>query len=187
MIDPVKKNEELRNLTESIFRNIFKSRPAKTLPSAQAAQNAERFRQAHGTNYIIKNGPKNKYYTGSDLVKLYINKQINNDTELKVFNSKKPFFRFISLMKREPFASALKDYYRDDNDSPDPNTSYFIAVPNAMTRKYETKKATIMDIVDDIRNDPNLQNKMKVYDSKKEQWQLIQSSELWMEILALST
>lgn len=188
MIDPITRNEELQNLTENIFRNIFNklnSRPSATLPSHQSAENAKRYQQTYGTNYIIKNGPKNKYYTASDLIKLYINQQIHNNTELKVFNSKKPYFRFISLMKREPFASVLKDYYRDNNDSPDPNTSYTIAKllrNSAGKLQYVTEKRTLPEIAQMINSEPGLENTLQIYDSAKSAYVPVQSSEMWAQI-----
>lgn len=191
MTDPVKKYEELQQLTEGIFNKLYtalKSPPSATLPSAQAAQNAKKYQQMYGTHYIIKGASKNKYYDASDLINLYKNGQIKNDTQVKVLNSKKPFFPFVNLIKREPFASTLKDYFKQGNDNPDANVSYTVAVlkrPAGRAPYYVNQKSTIPQIADMIVKNPGLENILAVYDSSKSEYFPIQSTKIWPRINSL--
>jgi hypothetical protein len=191
MTDPIKKYEELKNLTEGIFNKIYtalKSPPSATLPSHKSAQNAKKYQQMYGVHYIIKGFSKNKYYDASDLINLYKNGQIKNDTPIKILNSKKSFFPFINLLKREPFSSSLKDYFKQSNENPDANTSYSIAVlkrPVGKKPYYATQKSTIPQIADMIVANPGLENILDIYNSDKSTYIPIKSSEIWPRIESL--
>ena len=188
MIDPVKKHEELQSLTEGVFSGLWNklnSPPSATLPSSVHADNAKKYQAMYGTHYIIKGSPKNRYYDASDLIQLYKNGQIKNNTEIKIVNGKKTYFPFINLLKREPFASKLKDFFVQDNDKPNANISYafaFPVTPKTGNPYYKTVKTTIPAIAKFIIKNPALDKILNVYDPASEKYVSAMSSALWPEI-----
>ena len=188
MQDPIEKYQNLQNITENIFNGLWSkltSPPSATLPSSVHAANARQYQQTYGVHYIIKGFSKNKYYDASDLIKLYKNGQIKNDTEIKRLKSKKGYFPFINLLKREPFASQLKDFFVQSNDKPNPNVSYSVAVPVTPARGdsyYKTVKITVPKIAKFIIDNPGIDDLMNIYDSESEIYIPIKSSGIWPEI-----
>lgn len=193
MNNPIKRHEELQQLTEGIFNSItnrissfLKSPPSATLPSYKSSQNAKKYQQKYGIHYVIDGYPTNKYFDASDLIQLYKNGQIKNDTKINFVKSKKPFFPFINLMKREPFASSLADYFKQDNSSPDPNTAYMISnlsTALGVDPHYTTpEKKSLPQIANIIYRNPGSENTLVIYDSEKSEFIPIKSSSIWTRI-----
>lgn len=196
MKDPIKKYEELQTLTEGIFGNLWRkinSPPSQTLPSSISANNANHIQSMFGVHYLIKGGPSNKYYDASDLIQLYINKQIKNDTRLKTIDIKtgkgSKFFPFINLMKREPFASKLKDYFVQSNNSPDSNSTYNFGIPQKPGRNgqphYKTEKYTIPQMANFLAKNPAYKQVVTIYDSSKDSFVPLMQTKYWSSIDSL--
>lgn len=100
MKDPIKKFEELVQLTEGLFSRIGRgissflhSAPTKTLPSAQSAERLKNLQNLYGISYTVDGFP-NKYFSGYQLIQMYINGSVKNNTLIKQNKSKKPEFQF---------------------------------------------------------------------------------------------
>lgn len=190
MIDPVKKNEQLKFITENIFNKIYsmlKSRPTAVLPSYQSAQKSREYQKMYGTYYSIKGFPL-KQYDASDLIKLYKEKKIHNDTKLNIVNkgkkNKNIYFPFLQLLNREPFLSALAHDFRDERTPapPKPDQTYIFAIPEkTKTGKptFRSKKMKISQVVDFLIKNPSYKSVILIYIDSKSSYIPLKNTELW--------
>jgi len=187
MKDPIKKFEELVQLTEGLFGRIGRgissflhSAPTKTLPSAQSAERLKNLQNLYGISYTVDGFP-NKYFSGYQLIQMYIKGSVKNNTLIKQNKSKKPKFEFKELMKREPFYSYLKDHFKQDNDDVDPNAKLTLAVLDRTKNpiEYNKQQMNSVEISNFIKQNPGSENVLLILNPENNKFIPLKSSPEW--------